>query len=81
MYGAYLCLIKPVSFFHLYILLIYPDTLLKFELHKDPCLSQMQKFQVLEAFNPFSKFLAICKIEHNFFFREGFEANIKVMDI
>ena len=72
---------KSCLFFYLSILVIYSDTLLKFVLHKGPCLSQMQKCQVLEMFYPFSKFLQFCKTEHNFFFRQGHEANIKVMDI
>ena len=51
--------IKAVSFSHLPIPLTYSDTLLKFELHQELCLSQLQKFQVLEALYRFSKFLAI----------------------
>ena len=72
---------KSCLFFYLSILVIYSDTLLKLVLHKGPCLSQMQKCQVLEVFYHFSKFLRFCKTEHNFFFRQGHEANIKVMDI
>ena len=71
-YGDCLCQTKVVFFLSLHSRDLFT---------KGPCFSQMQKCQVLEVFYPFSKFLRFCKSEHNFFFRQGHEANIKVMDI
>ena len=50
---------KRCAFFHLSIPVIYLDTHLKFELRKDPRLTQMQKFHFFEVLYPYSKFLLI----------------------
>ena len=62
---------KSCVFFHLSIHVTYLDTLLKFELHKDSYLSQMQKFQVLEVLYSFSMFLKIFQNWTQLFLQRG----------
>ena len=47
---------KSCFLFHLSLLVICADILLKIELHKDQCLSQTQKFEILELLYLFPKF-------------------------
>ena len=48
---------KRCAFFHISIPVVYSDTHLNFKLHKDPRLTQMQKFHFFEVLYTFSKFL------------------------